>query len=46
LTRKRIKEVIQNIKEDMEFDGDEVEIGLEDDLLINQEVMKFACAVR
>ena len=34
-TRKRIKEVIQHIKEDMEFDGDEVEIELEDDCPIN-----------
>jgi len=35
-TRKRIKEVIQHIKEDMEFDGDEVEIELEDDRGVNK----------
>jgi hypothetical protein len=35
-TRKRIKEVIQQIKEDMEFDGDEVEIELEDDWGVNK----------
>ena len=35
-TRKRIKEVIQQIKEDMGFDGDEVEIELEDDLGVNK----------
>ncbi len=35
-TRKRIKEVIQDIKEDMEFDGDEVEIELEDDWGVNK----------
>ena len=35
-TRKRIKEVIQHIKEDMEFDGDEVEIELEDDWGVNK----------
>jgi hypothetical protein len=35
-TRKRIKEVIEHIKEDMEFDGDEVEIELEDDLGVNE----------
>lgn len=35
-TRKRIKEVIQHIKEDMEFDGDKVDIELEFDWLINR----------
>jgi hypothetical protein len=35
-TRKRIKEVIQHIKEDMEFDGDEVKIELEDDWGVNK----------
>jgi hypothetical protein len=35
-TRNRIKEVIQHIKEDMEFDGDEVEIELEDDWGVNK----------
>jgi hypothetical protein len=35
-TRKRIKEVIQHIKEDMEFDGDEVEIKLEDNWGVNK----------
>jgi hypothetical protein len=35
-TRKRIKEVIQQIKEDMEFDGDEVKIELEDDWGVNK----------
>jgi hypothetical protein len=35
-TRKRIKEVIQEIKEDMEFDGDKVKIELEDDGGVNK----------
>ena len=35
-TRKRIKEVMEQIKEDMEFDGDEVEIELEDDWGVNK----------
>lgn len=35
-SRKRIVEVIQHIKEDMEFDGDEVEIELEFDWQINR----------
>jgi hypothetical protein len=35
-TRKRIKEVIQHIKEDMEFDGDKVEIELEDGRGVNK----------
>ena len=35
-TRKRIKGVIQHIKEDMEFDGDECEIELEDDWGVNK----------
>jgi hypothetical protein len=35
-TQKKIKEVIQHIKEDMEFDGDEVEIELEDDWGVNE----------
>lgn len=35
-TRKRIKEVIEQIKEDMEFDGDVVEIELEDDWGVNK----------
>jgi hypothetical protein len=35
-TRKRIKEVIRHIKEDMEFDGDKVNIELEDDNGINK----------
>jgi hypothetical protein len=34
-TRNRIKEVIQHIKEDMEFDGDKVDIELEFDWGIN-----------
>jgi hypothetical protein len=35
-SRKRIKEVIQHIKEDMEFDGDQVDIELEFDRQINR----------
>ena len=35
-TRKRIKEVIQQVKEDMEFDGDKVKIELEDDWGVNK----------
>ncbi|MGO8991139.1 MAG: hypothetical protein ACLQGU_17465 [bacterium] len=35
-SRKRIEEVIQHIKEDMEFDGDEVEIELEFDWQIDR----------
>ena len=35
-TRKRIKEVIQHIKEDMEFDGDQVDLKLEFDWQINR----------
>jgi len=35
-TRKKIKEGIRHIKEDMEFDGDKVEIGLEDDWGVNK----------
>jgi hypothetical protein len=35
-TRKRIKEVIQEIKEDMKFDGDKVKIELEDDGGVNK----------
>jgi len=35
-SRKRIEEVIQHIKEDMEFDGDKVEIELEFDWQINR----------
>jgi hypothetical protein len=35
-TRKRIKEVIRSIKEDMEFDGDKVNIEVEDDWRVNK----------
>jgi len=35
-SRKRIKDVIQHIKEDMEFDGDEVKTELEDDRGVNK----------
>jgi hypothetical protein len=35
-TQKRVENVIQHIKEDMEFDGDEVGIELEDDWGINK----------
>ena len=35
-TRKRIKEVIQQIKEDMEFDGDKVKIELEGEWEVNK----------
>jgi hypothetical protein len=35
-SRKRIGEVIHHIKEDMEFDGDEVDIELEFDWQINR----------
>ncbi len=35
-TRKRKNEVIQHIKEDMEFDGDEVEIESEDNWVANK----------
>jgi hypothetical protein len=48
-TRKKIREVIQNIKEDMEFDGDEVEIELEDDRGVNKpgsHEISLCCEVR
>ena len=48
-TRKRIKEVIQHIKEDMEFDGDEVEIELEDDWGVNKpgsHEISLCCSVK
>jgi len=48
-TRKRIKEVIQHIKEDMEFDGDEVKIELEFDRLINRpgsHEISLCCSVK
>ena len=35
-TRKRIKELVQHIKEDMEFDGDQVDIELEFDWQVNR----------
>ena len=35
-SRKRIREVIRQIKEDMEFDGDKVKIGLENDWGVNK----------
>jgi len=47
-TRKRIKEVIQHIKEDMGFDGDEVDIELDGDEVINQpgsHEMFLSCSV-
>lgn len=47
-TRKRIQDVIQHIKEDMEFDGDEVDIELDGDEVINQpgsHEMFLSCSV-
>jgi len=47
-TRKRIKEVIQHIKEDMEFEGDRVDIELEFDWLIGSpgsHEISFCCSV-
>ena len=46
---KKIKDVIQYIKEDMEFDGDEVDIELEDDWGINKSGnhgISLSCSVR
>lgn len=48
-TRKRIKEVIQYIKEDMEFEGDRVDIELEFDWLIGSpgsHEISFCCSVK
>ncbi len=48
-TPKKIKDVIQHIKEDMEFDGDEVDIELEDDWGINKSgnyEISLSCSVR
>ena len=48
-TQKKIKDFIQHIKEDMEFDGDEVEIELEDNWGVNKpgsHEISLCCAVK
>lgn len=48
-TQKKIKDVIQHIKEDMEFDGDEVEIELEDNWGVDKpgsDEISLCCGVK
>jgi hypothetical protein len=48
-TQKKIRDVIQHIKEDMEFDGDEVEIELEDNWGVNKpgaDEISLCCGVK